>query len=146
MPSLCDVNVLLAVCYRRHLHHAVALRWLDTITEDGDVIICRFSQMAFLRLLNNPASMMGQPLNASQVWHEYDTLMSDGRFTFRQEPEHIETILRRLMAGKQIAPRIWPDAYLAAFAIAGQMSLVTFDYGFRQFAGLDLQLLGDVSP
>jgi predicted nucleic acid-binding protein len=31
---------------------------------------------------------------------------------------------------------------LAAFALEGQAQLVTFDQGFRRFAGLDLQVLG----
>jgi predicted nucleic acid-binding protein len=33
------------------------------------------------------------------------------------------------------------DAYLAAFAIAASMRLTTFDSGFEQFRGLELQLL-----
>jgi predicted nucleic acid-binding protein len=33
------------------------------------------------------------------------------------------------------------DAYLAAFAIAGDMRFATFDTGFRQFSELDLILL-----
>jgi hypothetical protein len=33
------------------------------------------------------------------------------------------------------------DAYLAAFAVAGRMRLVTTDYGFRQFQGLDLHVI-----
>ena len=34
------------------------------------------------------------------------------------------------------------DAYLAAFAIVASRRLVTLDRGFRQFRGLDLDLLG----
>ena len=34
-----------------------------------------------------------------------------------------------------------PDAYLAAFAIAGGFKLVTLHIGFKQFEGLDLILL-----
>ena len=143
MPSLCDANVLLAVCHHRHLHHTAALRWLDGIQEDDEVIICRFSQLALLRLLNNPVTMQAQPLSAGQAWREYDTVLSDGRFAFRNEPEQLETILRELMGGKQISPKMWPDAYLAAFSITAGLQFVTFDRGFRQFTDLELLLLGD---
>jgi predicted nucleic acid-binding protein len=33
------------------------------------------------------------------------------------------------------------DAYLAAFALAGGYGLVTTDVAFRQFGGLELQVL-----
>jgi predicted nucleic acid-binding protein len=38
------------------------------------------------------------------------------------------------------------DAYLAAFARAAGCTLVTLDAGFRQFAGLDLRVLGAGEP
>jgi predicted nucleic acid-binding protein len=38
---------------------------------------------------------------------------------------------------------LWQDAYLAAFARAAKLHLVTFDGGFRQYEGLRLTLLGD---
>jgi toxin-antitoxin system PIN domain toxin len=144
MPSLCDVNFLLAICHRRHTIHAIAARWLDSV-DDDELIVCRFSQLALLRLLNNPVTMQGQPLNADQAWRDYDTVMSDERFAYRSEPEDLETVLRRLMRGQHYAPKLWPDAYLAAFAIAAGLQFVTFDQGFRKFAGLQLELLGHAS-
>ena len=38
-------------------------------------------------------------------------------------------------------PKLVGDAYLAAFAIAGGRKMVTADGGFRQFRGLDVELL-----
>ena len=35
------------------------------------------------------------------------------------------------------SPKLWMDAYLAAFAIESGQQLVTTDTGFRQFKGLD---------
>ncbi len=40
------------------------------------------------------------------------------------------------------SPKIWMDAYLAAFALAGGYQMVTTDAAFKQFRGLDLLLLG----
>jgi predicted nucleic acid-binding protein len=34
------------------------------------------------------------------------------------------------------------DAYLAAYAVAGGYQMVTTDSAFKQFKGLDLELLG----
>ena len=35
-----------------------------------------------------------------------------------------------------------PDAWLAAVVTSARATLVTFDHGFRRFAGLDVTLLG----
>jgi predicted nucleic acid-binding protein len=40
------------------------------------------------------------------------------------------------------SPKLWMDAYLAAFALAGRYAMVTTDAAFRQFRGLDLLILG----
>jgi predicted nucleic acid-binding protein len=47
----------------------------------------------------------------------------------------------QLAAHTQPAPKRWMDAYLAAFAIAAGQRLVTFDQGFRSYAGLDVLML-----
>ena len=39
------------------------------------------------------------------------------------------------------SPKLWMDAYLAAFAVVGGFKLVTSDKAFKQFKGLNLQLL-----
>ena len=36
------------------------------------------------------------------------------------------------------SPRLWTDAYLAAFALAGGHRLVTFDQDFLRFPGLEV--------
>ena len=143
MPSLCDVNVLLALCHASHIHHASALNWLNTITADSQVAICRMSQLGLLRLLNNPSIMLGEPLDAGAAWHVYDRMMSDERFIFCAEPHTLEDNLRRMIPRRLASPRLWQDAYLAAFAIAAGIQFVSFDRGFRQFGNLDLLLLGD---
>jgi uncharacterized protein len=41
------------------------------------------------------------------------------------------------------SPKVWIDAHLAAFAVAGKLRLVTLDRDFKNFVfqGLDLTLL-----
>jgi predicted nucleic acid-binding protein len=40
------------------------------------------------------------------------------------------------------SPKLWMDAYIAAFALAGRYRMVTTDAAFRQFRGLNLLVLG----
>ena len=142
MPTLCDVNCLLAFCYNRHLHHPAALRWLDQQDELG-VILCRNVQLGLLRLLCN-ATVMGEDVcTLKQAWATYDMILNDERFEFYAEPQGLESFLRQYTNSGRISPKLWQDAYLAAFACSARVRLATFDGGFRQFDGLRLILLSD---
>ncbi|HEY3291027.1 MAG TPA: TA system VapC family ribonuclease toxin [Anaerolineae bacterium] len=143
MPSLFDVNVLLAICHADHVHHSNAMQWLDSIEMRSDIVVCRVSQLGLLRLLNTPAVMLGQSRDVSGAWRDYDKLLYDQRFVFLNEPYQMDAIWRCMMPARLISPKLWQDAYLAAFAIAAGLRFVTFDRGFRQFTNLDLLLLGD---
>ncbi|MGB8215401.1 MAG: TA system VapC family ribonuclease toxin [Anaerolineales bacterium] len=141
MAALCDVNCLLAFCYDRHVHHPDAITWLE-MQNELSVVLCRNTQLGLLRLLTN-ASVMGKDVcNLKQAWTIYDTLMGDERFDFSTEPMDLEQHLQRYTAGEQVSPKLWQDAYLAAFARAAKYHLVTFDGGFQQFEGLRLTILG----
>jgi predicted nucleic acid-binding protein len=69
-------------------------------------------------------------------------MMSDERFAFGSEPPELEPVFRHIMRGVSVSPKVWQDAYLAAFTIAGGLTLVTFDGLFSSVAGLELTLLG----
>jgi len=140
MAALCDVNFLLALCYDGHVHHPQALAWLDQ-QNDLDVIICRHTQLGLLRLLSNAAVMSQDVCNQEQAWAVYDAVASDGRFEFFHEPDNLEVFLRKYSTASTASPKLWQDAYLAAFARAGDLQLVTFDRGFRKFEDLQSILL-----
>jgi predicted nucleic acid-binding protein len=55
----------------------------------------------------------------------------------------LEGVWRQLAETETASPKLWMDAYLAAFAITGGLRLVTFDKDFRKFEnqGLDWLLL-----
>jgi predicted nucleic acid-binding protein len=61
---------------------------------------------------------------------------------FVEEPEGLESAWHRLSSVPMPSPKLRMDAYLAAFAIAGQYRLASLDRSFKQFADLDLLLLG----
>lgn len=140
LPALCDANVLLAFVYDRHVHHPAALAWLD-MQADGTAILCRTTQLSLLRLLCHATVMGSDVCTLSAAWSIYDAMQSDSRFSFAAEPDFIEVMLRQLTMAPTASPKVWTDAYLAAFARSAGIQLVTFDKGFRQFADLQLVLL-----
>ncbi len=146
MPTLCDANVLLALCYDRHVHHAAALAWLDA-QRVGEIVLCRSTQLSLLRLLCHASVMGKQVCTTEQAWSVYDAIRDDKRFCFYPEadPELLETRLRALTRSSQALPNAWQDAYLAAFALAAELRLTTFDQGFRRFNGLKLTLLSELN-
>jgi uncharacterized protein len=68
--------------------------------------------------------------------------MADERIAWADEPRGLEASWKKLAAGSRASPKLWMDAYFAAFAITGGYRLVTTDRAFKQFKCLDLLLLG----
>ena len=62
---------------------------------------------------------------------------------FIDEPSGTRDLWLLLANRNTASPKLWMDAYLAAFAISGSLRFVTTDKAFYQFEsqGLDLQLL-----
>ena len=60
-----------------------------------------------------------------------------------EEPPGMVALWHRLASVPSASPKIWMDAYLAAFAITGRLQFVTLDRDFVRYEphGLDLQLL-----
>ena len=143
---LCDSNVWLALALSRHVHHVAARNWLDTVEEPRSVFFCRATQQAFLRLLTNPAVLGpygNPPLTNRQAWRAYEALLADDRIVLRaEEPAGQEPRWKQMAMRDTASPKLWMDAYLAAFALAGGYCIVTTDTAFKQFRGLDLVLLG----
>jgi len=146
---LCDSNVWLALALSKHAHHAAARDWLDTIDEPGSVLFCRATQQSFLRLLTNASVLRpygNPPLTNRQAWKAYEALLADDRIVLRaEEPAALEKRWTELALRDDASPKLWMDAYLAGFALAAGLRMITTDAAFRQFRGLDLELLGRVS-
>lgn len=143
---LCDSNVWLALALSKHGHHGAAREWLGTVEQPASVVLCRATQQTFLRLLTN-AAVLGPygnpPLTNRQAWSAYEALVADERIAFKgDEPPGLEPMWKEFAVRGTASPKLWMDAYLAAFALAGRFRMVTTDAAFRQFRGLDLLLLG----
>jgi toxin-antitoxin system PIN domain toxin len=115
-----------------HIHHDVAQRWFNSLDQDSRVFFCRVTQMGLLRLLTTEAVMgADEVLTQIEAWDAYDELIDDEQISFVAEPDTIEREFRLLSSRSHSASRGWTDAYLAAFASAENLMLVTFDQGFR---------------
>ena len=143
---LCDSNVWLALALSGHVHHSAARDWFDDIPAPGSAVFCRATQQTLLRLLTNPSVLRpygNPPLTNREAWDVYDALLADERIVFRAaEPAGLQGDWKRLALRDTASPKLWMDAYLAAFALASRHRLVTTDKAFRQFRELDLQLIG----
>jgi predicted nucleic acid-binding protein len=73
----------------------------------------------------------------------FDRFMQSPLVTYREEPAGLLPLWRPLAGKSAPAPRLWMDAYLAAFAIAAGLRVVTLDNDFASFeqAGSELTVL-----
>lgn len=140
MQALCDANLLLALVYDGHIHHVQAAAWLEKQTIQ-EAVLCRITQMALLRLLSNSTIMGPNVCTHERAWQAWDLIMNDERFLFMGEPSSFEPLLRFYTRADVPSPKLWQDAYLAAFSRAAGLRLATFDRGFRRFPDLQLSLL-----
>lgn len=147
IADLCDSNVRLALALSGHVHHRAARAWLDVADRPRSVLFCRSTQQAFLRLLTNPAILApygNSPLTNTEAWQAYEALLADERIELRaDEPADLEPRWKLFALRDTASPKLWMDAYLAAFAVASGARLVTTDGAFSQFDGLDLHLIRD---
>ena len=142
--TLADSNFWLALSLSKHDFHVAAREWLGGPRTQQPILFCRATQQSFLRLLTTDAVMKlygVPPLSNTAAWNVYAGLRSDHRCGFAPEPDALETGWKRFSARSSASPKLWMDAYLAAFAVAGKYKLVTTDAAFKQFSGLDALIL-----
>lgn len=132
-----DVNVWLALAWSHHQQSPVALRWFNSCGPDR-FYFCRVTQLSLLRLLTTTAVMGEDTLTMPEAWSLYDQFLADARVELLVEPPDLDRHLRKLTRSPRSSPKLWADAYLAAFADAAGIRLVTFD---TAFASRDIDVL-----
>ena len=107
---------------------------------------CRATQQGFLRVASGAAfqrscNIVG--LTNRDALAALGQIMASPSVSYREEPPGLVDLWHRLAGLPTASPKVWMDAYLAAFAIAGGMTMVTLDSDHTAFtpAGLDLDLL-----
>lgn len=147
---LLDTGVWVSLAFASHPHHHAAKKAFEAADSDRPVAFCRATQNSFLRLLTTPTiqALYGGPsVTHAQAWAKSQELLSLPQVVWLAEPVTLEAEWKRCGCVATASPKIWMDAYLAAFAIAGGLELLTFDRDFTNFTrhGLRLRLLGNKS-
>ena len=146
---LFDANVWLALAFDTHPNHRSAVTAFQSTTPARPAVFCRSTQQSFLRLASQPAvhrlcDAVG--LTNRDALAMLAGFMASPSVAYRDEPPGVEAVWHGLAGLPSASPHVWMDAYLAAFAIAGRLDLMTFDRGFSQFAGLSVTFLPAVNP
>jgi len=140
MSDLLDANVWVALVAADHVHHERALHyWQEESAES--VAFCRVTALAFLRLVTNAQIMQHAVLTSAEAWALLQEWLRLPEVSLLNEPVGLDEQLGQFSRGMSIRPKLWTDAYLAAFAMAGNHRVVTFDGDFGKFSELNLLLL-----
>jgi toxin-antitoxin system PIN domain toxin len=126
------VNVWLALTHRVHPDHDAAATWGESLDSLSTVYFCRFTQLGLLRLLTNRSAMGENVLSQSEAWCAFDAILTNPGNRMMEEPPGIDPVFRQFTDRNEASTRQWADGYLAAFAVAAGIQLVTFD---RALAG-----------
>lgn len=132
---LLDVGVWLAGLWGKHPDHEAVQKWRTT--KEESLAFCRVTQMGLLRLLTNPSVLREDTLSRARAWDVLDSVSSDDRVTFLDEPAGLQLHWRALSARDDKSHKLWTDDYLAAFALASGAPFATLD---RAVAGRYLTL------
>jgi hypothetical protein len=122
-----DVNVWLALIYEQHVHNPIAVEWYESLKTSTTLVFCRHTQLGLFRLLSTEIVMKQDVLKQTQCWQLYDPWIESGLAVIAQNPPGLESEMRGRSAEEMVSPKVWADAYLAAFAEAGKVTLVTMD-------------------
>ncbi len=142
MRYLPDTNIWLALAVSGHPHHGAATRWLDSIDDREQVMMCRATQQSLLRLLTTAAvfaPLGDDPLTNVEAWAVADAFLTDGRISLATlEPIALSGLWRTHSSSPFPAPKVWMDSYLAAYASAAEAILVTNDAAFEAYSDLEV--------
>ncbi len=151
MPgSLVDTSVWVAAAFQRHPAHRMAEDELNAANRRGPLCFCRATQQSFLRLITTPALLrqyQAEGFTNREALVEYTLLRNQLAVTEIDEPPGTAALWHRLAVRDSASPKVWMDAYLAAFAISGGLELITLDTDFKTYEvnGLRLHLLAPPS-
>ena len=147
MPgSLLDSNVWLAATFPQHEFHNLAQEFLQTTKSTSPALFCRATEQSFLRLATTPSIIVryGRPMMSNRdALAGLKLLLARPDIRSLHEPAGTVALWHQLAARDTASPKVWMDAYLAAFAIAGSLDFVTLDRDFLTYQqhGLHLRLL-----
>jgi toxin-antitoxin system PIN domain toxin len=116
-----DVNVLLALAWPNHQHHAAAHDWFRRESGRGWAT-CAFTQLGFIRLSSNP-SYTSEAVAPQEAASLLAALVAHGKHRFWvSSPAADASIFAKALGHQQVN-----DAYLVRIAAQNRGRVVTFD-------------------
>jgi toxin-antitoxin system PIN domain toxin len=144
-PALFDVNVWVALAFSTHPRHAQAKAAFESASNEAPAVFCRATQQSFLRLVTTPTIQKcygSERITNAMAWDRWEYLAAMPQMLYFSEPPNLETHWGTFAKLNSPAPKVWMDAYLAAFAKAYHIPVTTLDSDFQNFEGLDVRMLG----
>jgi toxin-antitoxin system PIN domain toxin len=142
--NLLDTNLWIALALSKHHLHTTVRDWFAAQPARQPMLFCRSTHHSFLRLLTTE-KVMGlyglPPLTNAAAWDLAQAFLANPRITIAAEPPALEAQWKKLAARHTPSPKLWMDAYLAAFALTGHYTLITTDKAFTQFKDLHPTIL-----
>jgi len=135
MPDLLDANVWVALSVTDHVHHQRSLDYWGA-SDVSEFAFCRVTQLALLRLLSNRHLLGDSALDGHAAWEALRVWRASPLVTYIEEPPALDEILGAWGGQLDVRGKQWTDAYLAAFATAAGVRLVSFDSDFARYPGL----------
>ncbi len=130
-PALLDASVLIALLWPAHEHHEAAHHWFGA-GRSRRWATCPLTQLAFVRIVSNPAFSPEAPAPAEALVLLQRNLARPAHVFWPDDLE-LGAALGRASARLQ-GHRQLTDAYLLALAAQRKGVLATFDAGLRTVA------------
>lgn len=128
---LLDVNVLIALSWPEHIHHAAVRRWFAKNRTKGWAT-SPFVQAGFVRIVSNPV-FSSRAVSAKEATEALRISLEDKSHRFWPDaisvPEALRLIEKPIAGHQQVT-----DAYLVALAIHNRGKLATLDRGIASMA------------
>jgi uncharacterized protein len=144
---LVDTSVWVAAFFEEHEFFTHSNTFITSRTTEKPALFCCATEQSWLRLVTTPSLHRLYKAPTTTNRHAVTILASwHARLHVRcldAEPAGTRELWLELAAIPSASPKVWMDAYLAAFAIRAGLPLATLDADFRRFetAALDLRLL-----
>ena len=141
---LYDVSVWIALAFSSHPHHGCATAEFQDADSFSPAAFCRATQRSFLRLITTPAVQVafGSPtITNDAAWVQCEKLLALPQVTWLSEPPGFAETWSAFARLPSASPKVWMDAYLAAFARQSHIPLATLDRDFVNFRGVAVRLL-----
>lgn len=134
--SLLDVNVLLALQWENHPHHAVAKTWYLENSHKGWAS-CAMTQAGFVRI-SSQNSFHGGGASLTDAARGLSDFTSRSKHQFLLMDFDFEEV-RRVCTGRMFGHRQVADAFLLTLAIRHKFRFVTLDGGVSQLLATDIE-------